>query len=164
MRPSRAVLIYKKSQIQEVVKESFTSIYFGSETCDFLIPTHSDIDALVDVHRKFNVECVFVTPYVTEHNFYQVERMLKYLEAVLPDSEIVVNDWGVINFIQEYYPRFRLILGRILNRQRRSTFLAHQDMTDMRLIESLEGLTKYDQEYLRSSILQNGYGMGLLNV
>jgi hypothetical protein len=162
MKPDQVVLIYKKSQISEVAKGPFTRIYYGSETCDFLIPSKSDINALQKIHKKLKIDFTIVTPWMTQHNFYLVERMIRYLSTISPFAEIVVNDWGVINLISERYPKFCMIFGRILNRQRRSNFIADQDVSDVQLVEDLKDLKKDDRKYLKASILQNGYATQLL--
>ncbi len=160
--PDQAVLIYKKSQIPEVSKDRFDRIYYGSDTCDFLIPSKSDIDALQKIHTKLKIDYTIVTPYLTQQNFSLVEKLFKHLATISPCAEIVVNDWGVLNLITERYPQFCMIWGRILNRQRRSPFFADQENADVQLVEDIKGLTKDDRRYLKASILQNGYATQLL--
>ena len=163
MKPDPVVLIYKKSQILEVAnKGRFTRIYYGSETCDLLIPSQSDIDALQKVQTKLKIDFTIVTPYLTQQNFSLVEKLFKYLAIHSPCAEIVINDWGALNLITERYPRFRVIWGRILNNQKRGFFFADQKTTNPPLVKNLKMLKKDDRKYLKASILQNGYATQLL--
>lgn len=162
IKPDPVILIYKKSQILEVPKDRFARIYYGSETCDFLIPSNSDIDALQKIHEKQKIGFTIVTPYLTQQNFSSVERLFKFLAVHSPCAEIVVNDWGVLNLITERYPKFCVIWGRILNRQMRGLFFADEKIADVQLVENLKGLKKDDRSYFKASILQNSYATQLL--
>jgi len=162
-RPEKAVMLYKKSQLSELHKGDFSRIYFGSETCDFLLPSETDIDALVKARDRYDIDFTIVTPYVTQQNFSLCDRLLRRLYKNFPHTEIVVNDWGVLNLINSHYPNFQIILGRIVNRQNRGLFFVDTRDSKMELISDMKGLKKADRAYFKASILQNNHAMKFLN-
>lgn len=93
-------------------------LYFGPEFCQYLLPSPSELKKALNFAQKKNLSFTLVTPFVTDEGL----KKLIPLWEVLKDwgkTEVVVNDWGVISFLQENYPEFSLVLGRLLSRQKR---------------------------------------------
>jgi hypothetical protein len=159
IRPERAVLLHKKSQLSGITKGNFSRIYFGSETCDFLLPSKTDIDVLANIRERFNIDFTIVTPYITQRNFPLADKLLRHLNKNFPFTEIVVNDWGVLNLIRGDYDNFRMILGRILNRQSRGLFFVNTKASEVELVSDMKWTKKEDLVYFKASITQNDYAM-----
>ena len=50
----------------------------------------------------------------------KLERILNLLKSYkLKNFEIVFNDWGTFYYLRKYYPNVKLILGRLLTKQRK---------------------------------------------
>jgi hypothetical protein len=162
-KPEQGILIPVSSRLWEVAQGDFSAVYFGSETCGLLLPRKTDIDILRRLRDRFQVDFAVVTPYVTEHNLLSVGKLLGYLSKKVPGIEIVVNDWGVLQMVREDYPCFRIVLGRVLNRQRRGSLFVDTRDSAVRSVRDLKGLTRRDRLYLRASIAQNDFAMRLLN-
>ena len=93
-------------------------LYFGPEFCQYLLPSSSELKEALNFAQKKNLSFTLVTPFVTDEGL----KKLIPLWEVLKDwkkPEVVVNDWGVLSFLQENYPEFSLVLGRLLSKQKR---------------------------------------------
>ncbi|MDR0749670.1 MAG: hypothetical protein LBF62_08875 [Tannerellaceae bacterium] len=74
-------------------------IYFGHETCEKLLPEFNEIEQLLELSGKRNLELTFVTPFLTDKGIEKVMRFLEELKTVVRDFEIVVSDWGLLRLI-----------------------------------------------------------------
>ena len=131
-----------------------TRIYFGHEFCAYMLPSLNEINDIMRIAEHKNIGLTFVTPYVNESDLAKVKRLLEKIYKKYRYIEVVVNDWGIMNYIKENYD-YEIILGRLLTKQKRGYFISNKNMEIMS-IENLK-LSKYDIEYLKSSILDNAY-------
>ena len=60
-----------------------------------------------------------VTPYVTDMGLEAIEKILDLLSDRNPGSEVVFNDWGVLELLQDRFPMFVPVMGRLLNKNKR---------------------------------------------
>jgi len=58
-----------------------------------------------------------VTSYVTNNAINKFREIFENLSKIKPDSEIVINDWGLLSISKQY--KFRLVLGRLLTKQKK---------------------------------------------
>ncbi|MBI2893812.1 MAG: hypothetical protein HYY06_09690 [Deltaproteobacteria bacterium] len=87
-------------------------VYLGSETCELLIPTAPQIRRFLqgtDGRTRLTV----VTPPCTDEGLARIERLLDALPA---GTEVVFNDWGVLELLRA---GFRPVMGRLLLTVRR---------------------------------------------
>lgn len=137
-----------------------SGIYFGVEFCDQLLPSGKDLDFLVRFSHKSKVPVSIVTPYLNECNFEGITKLLDSLNERMPNAEVVVNDWGVLNLIKDNYDNFSIIIGRLLSRQKRGFFVKRENGENV-LIENLK-LKRTEKDYMKCSIMQNDYLMEFL--
>lgn len=100
-------------------KNNFSRIYFGQEFCQRLIPSLGSLKIVFAFAKERKLDFSLVTPYVTDRGLAGVRILLDFLKENMPTSEVVVNDWGVLNIIKEEYSQFQLVLGRLLVKQKR---------------------------------------------
>ena len=96
----------------------YQRIYWGTEFCQNLIPALRDTKQILEFVEKNGVKFTFVTPFVTEHGLKRLKTIFSWLKKKRIDCEIVVNDWGVLEYLQNGF-NFELALGRLLTRQQR---------------------------------------------
>jgi len=94
-------------------KKSYDMIYFGNEFCERLAPV--DLKTAVAFASKNNIDFVYVTPHVSSSGIHIVEKNLEYLNKIDNNSEVVVNDFGVLYLINKKYPQFRITWGRLFS-------------------------------------------------
>jgi hypothetical protein len=98
--------------LNEALKSKCDTIRFGSEFCEWKIPT---LDALAEAHaltRKQKKKFVYVTPRVSNEALETLRTQLAFLETNGP-IDIVANDLGVLNIIKRYQT-LQTCLGRQL--------------------------------------------------
>jgi hypothetical protein len=90
-----------------------THLYFGSEFCEHLLPSPKTLATALELAHAQGLRFVLLTPIASP----QVLRDLAGLLPRLPPSaQVVVNDWGVAQFVAEAAPHLSRLAGRILCR------------------------------------------------
>lgn len=89
------------------------------EFCERLIPSKEDLNKAIKFTVEKKINFTFVTPYVTEDYLKRIDSLLRLVEKKVPNSEVVINDWGVLNLINKKYKTLKPVLGRLLNKMRR---------------------------------------------
>jgi hypothetical protein len=86
-------------------------IYIGNEFCIHRLPSAEKFKKL----EKKDLKITLLTPPITNNGFQKCERLFDYL-ANYSETEVVINDWGLLLFIKKNYPKFKLSAGRLLNK------------------------------------------------
>ena len=134
--------------------DSFSRIYFGNEFCQRLLPTPQELRQVMEFVNTNCVDFTFLTPYVTEEGLRKLAVLLQELEREKPDSEVVFNDWGVLRVLKEKHHRLERVMGRLLNKMKRSP----------RLMNLLDVMPPSTQDYFQNSSLDSPlYRKFLLN-
>ncbi len=124
-------------------QKDFTRIYFGQEFCERLLPSKDDLETLCVFSEKEGVPLTLVTPYVTDTGLLKLEKLIELFAEKMPKAEIVFNDWGVFQFIEEKHLDVNLVLGRLLNKQKRGP----------RIINIIDQVPKETREYYTGASL-----------
>jgi hypothetical protein len=134
----------------------YDKIYFGEEFCERQIPSFKSLKMfmgrIIDKigAAMFIDRFVYVTPYVTDDGLSRLQKNFDVISTFLLNNssfnkfEIVVNDVGVLNLIKNNNYIFKITLGRILSKQRRSPDI----------IKVFNKMTKFDISYFKD----NAYG------
>ena len=101
-----------------------TRIYFGNEFCEHLIPKVQDVSRILSLCRERDIKLSFLTPYVTDFGIKQLAEIFEFLNFLEFKGEIIINDFGTLELIRNRKYGFKLVLGRLLNRQKRGPRLA----------------------------------------
>lgn len=105
-------------------------LYFGGEFCQNLIVSPDDLEQAYYFSRQLGWNFTYVTGGSnTEVGMEKIRKNLAKLHELDPESEVVVNDWGLIHVMEHEYPSFHLVLGRILNKQTRLNLFATKGQT-----------------------------------
>lgn len=97
--------------------QKYSRIYFGNEFCQRLLPSVREFKEVLDYVFTHNLELSFVSPYVTDRGLKHLESLLRVLFESKPESELIVNDWGILRINRNY--GLRPVLGRLLTKQKR---------------------------------------------
>ena len=98
---------------------SFSRLYFGQEFCQCLMPSATDLEQALDFASENDVAFTLLTPYVTDEGLRLLAPLLQKLEDKKPGSEVVFNDWGVLNVLTDSYSGLEPVMGRLLNKMKR---------------------------------------------
>lgn len=86
---------------------------FGDEFCTNKLLTSSQIDLAVTIGQKMNLPLSFVFPRLNDFEMNHVKPQLKKLHSLLHSIQIVANDLGIIQYIQDQdLNHLQVILGR----------------------------------------------------
>ena len=125
-------------------------IYFGNEFCDRLIPSEEELGRALSFAAGRGLGFTLLTTFCTDKNLLSYKKLFDLLSQSKADSEIVINDWGLLK-IAKNYP-FDLVLGRLLNKQKRGP----------RIMGVIERLPELMRERFRKSGI-NGYFSAFLS-
>ena len=109
--------------ILEVNKVS--RIYFGQEFCQRALPNSKQLSQAYLECQNNGISFSLTTPYVTEHGLDKINTLLEELVKLDPQSEVIINDWGVLHLITHKYPSLKPVLGRLLNKILRDPRIAN---------------------------------------
>lgn len=100
--------------------EDFTRLYFGQEFCGNLIPSATELEQAFYFSRQLDWSFSYVTGgYLSNAELAKVQRNLEKLAELTDSAEVIINDWGVLWLLQEHFPQFEPVIGRLLNKQMR---------------------------------------------
>jgi hypothetical protein len=104
------------SEPGEGFTRSFDRIYIGDEFCPHRLPRLAELEALFNFARDSRKQITLLTPLLTDYGVEGLSSLLDRLHERFLEAEVVANDWGVILFLKEEYPEFRLAAGRLLDK------------------------------------------------
>ena len=136
----RATLIARADQL-DLVEDDARRVYFGSEFCQNLIPTETEVMSVLQAARDSGRAFTLVTPLVTDVGLDRLDPVLAALASEETGCEVVANDWGVLSTLRDQ--RLEPLMGRVLNRLRKGPRI-------MRVIDRLpdETLRQYRENNL----------------
>lgn len=149
----KVILLNKIPQDIGRITKTYARIYYGSEFCDFLTPTLSEIRRLKQIKKMHRLPFSLVTPYVNERNLKQWLELLDHLNNRYPGTEVIANDWGIIHAIKNKFRRLPIVLGRLLTKQKKGFFYMNGSGRPVKA----PAMNKREREFLNSSILQNRF-------
>lgn len=128
----------------------FSRLYFGQEFCENLTPTADEVEQAFYYSKQFGWNFTYVTGgYQTEAGNEKIMKNLAKLHELDPESEVVVNDWGILYRISHDYPQFKIVLGRQANKQTRMNLFTRPGANPPVYVQ---GLDTDESEIRRSQI------------
>lgn len=124
-------------------REDFSRLYFGNEFCQRLIPTKRQLEEVLGFVAKNDLAFSLVTPYVTDQALARLEGLISLVAASRPAAEIIFNDWGVFQFLEEECPGLTPVMGRLLNKIKRGP----------RIMNILDKVPEETRQYFQGSSL-----------
>jgi len=114
----KAILINRISQLN-YVDGGYDRLYFGQEFCERLIPSVGDLKEALSIIRGKGMAFTLGTPYVTNFGLDKIKPLLQLLNTTKNGTEVIVNDYGILNLVNRAYPNLVPVLGRLLTKQKR---------------------------------------------
>ncbi len=108
-------ILLAPSEIPLVTAErlkGYDAVYLGGEFCENRLPSPADYKRLAAI---FHGRVVTVTSIMSERGLGRAADLLKKYLGRQKDFEIVVNDWGLLQILQDKYRgKARPVLGRLI--------------------------------------------------
>ncbi len=108
------------------VFNKINGIYYGSDNCEYLVPTKSEIEKAINHFREFNKNYpphqlrsfTLVTSYVWNKMLERLDETLEYLNnlKIKNPIEIVVNDLWTLRLLSTKYTNLKPIFGRLIHK------------------------------------------------
>jgi len=118
------VSLRKLKQIDNNITNNIQGIYYGSDNCEYLMPTKEEVEKALDLYNQANKKYFFkqwkrgfvlVTPYVGPKMLERAKQTLDYLNSVWK-FEVVVNDLWVLRYIEKSCWNLKPIVGRLFHK------------------------------------------------
>jgi len=106
--------LFLQNNVQELNLTGFSNIYLGDEFCERLLPSIDELKNAINLCEHNKLKLTLVTPYLTDKGIDTLIQRVDFIIQKELEYEIVINDWGALSVLQNYYPDIRLVLGRIL--------------------------------------------------
>lgn len=98
---------------------TFTRCVYGNEFCERLIPEPHQLDEAIAAARAQGLEFTFLTPYVSDAGMELLRPLFELLSVKDRSTEVVFNDWGVLNVLRREFPGLIPVQGRLMNKSLR---------------------------------------------
>ena len=94
-------------------------VYIGNDFCQEKINVNEIKKLFQYYDNKVNI--TLLLPFFTDTFFYKLEKILLFIEGKtdIKNFEIVFNDWGTFYYLRKKYPAFKLVMGRLLTKQKK---------------------------------------------
>ena len=170
----RALFIAKTENLKYVTTH-FSRLYFGNEFCERLVPSPKDVAQVMDFVREHHLSFSLVTPYVTDAGLRKWEKVIRTVAEKNPQSEVVVNDWGIFRATKSISKNLVPVLGRLMTKIKRGprivnvldklppSALTHLKSTNLsvdtyRTFLVKQGITRADLDYPLQDIIVGDSG------
>jgi len=116
----KAIFISKIANLK-YMSSRYTRLYFGNEFCQKLLPSINELEKVLNYCGRKKLSFSLVTPYVTDEGLKDVEQLLIFLKnnKLRLNCEVIINDWGVLDMLNEKDYKLQPVLGRLLTKQSR---------------------------------------------
>jgi hypothetical protein len=99
-------------------KPRFDRCVYGNEFCEHLIPQPKQLEAVRAAARDEGLNLTLLTPYVSDSGIEALKPLFELL-SINGASEVVFNDWGVLNLLRREFPELTPVQGRLMNKSLR---------------------------------------------
>ena len=96
----------------------FTRCAFGNEFCEHLIPSSEQLNAVLTAAAEREMNVTLLTPYASDAGIESLRPLFELLNE-RGESEVVFNDWGVLNLLSRDFQRIKPVQGRLMNKSLR---------------------------------------------
>lgn len=87
-------------------------IYVGSEFCQNILPKMAEVESLYDKGAR---KVAILTSFMVQDGLLRAQDSLSAILEKYKNLEIVVNDFGLLSYLNEFYPESAKSIGRPLS-------------------------------------------------
>lgn len=140
-------------------------IYYGSDNCEYLVPTLAEIKKAYEKFGEFNKKFpphkvrtfVLVTPYVWDEMLARLDEVLEYLNNIKSKTplEVVFNDYGTLSLLTKKYTNLKPVMWRIIHKTLKTPLVDTYGYEAHPAGESIKNKTSQEIEQIREKIVSN---------
>jgi len=106
------IQIENNKRLDEALNSNCQTIRFGSEFCEWKLPTMNMLKEAYMMTKKSGKEFYYVTPHTSNKGIEKIRKQLKFIDEK-GDVTVIVNDLGVLNIVEQS-PNLEPHMGRQL--------------------------------------------------
>jgi hypothetical protein len=139
-------------------------IYYGSDNCEFLVPTKAELEKAMEKFQIFNKNFpphkvrsfTFVTPYVWDKMLQRLDECLAYLNdlKIKNSIEVVVNDFWTLNLLHKKYTNLKPIFWRLIHKLLKTPLIDTYGYEAHPAWELIKNKTEQEKLALRAEIVK----------
>ena len=111
--------IFLKHIRHEQSFEEYQRIYFGIDYYPHLMPTVPEIISAYRQCQRRGLQFTLVTPICFEIVRSRIENIIGNFADQVSDAEVVVNDWGMFEYLTSNFKHLEPVIGRLITRTKR---------------------------------------------
>lgn len=123
-------ILKNKDYFWKTIKSQVYWFYYGNDTCEHLIPTINEYKQFENYIKELNTwskssrkkTITFVTSSAWDYWIKRLKTIFDYLETKKYKTEIIVNDFWVLQLLKKY-KQLIPVLGRMLNKAQRNPII-----------------------------------------
>ncbi|MBU1862888.1 MAG: hypothetical protein KKH94_04385 [Candidatus Omnitrophica bacterium] len=112
MNVKERAIFFRKDLIDKNI--DYQVVYIGNEFCCRLLPDKKTLLFALNWCRKKNCKLVLVLSFFMDQHVKPIEELLELICSENPTSEVVINDWGMVNMLKNRYSNVKVLLGRLI--------------------------------------------------
>lgn len=144
MEKARFITNYKELR---KLNQKVNRIYFGAEFCERLLTNKNEFFNIINFCQKKNLKHSFITPFCTDYGINKVKELIRHYP---PHEEIVVNDFGVLDFLLG--KKSPIVLGRLITKNikdpRINTIMGNRNRSKIEMFQKFVMNNKLFQDFL----------------
>lgn len=145
------------TNINKTVLAKYHSVYIGSEFCENKLPSIKDIEILNKTFNKENI--IITTPILSQKKLLLLKDTLTYLYNNNLIKGVVINDWGLLEFVRNNLKNLDISIGRFItweiyemNEKFKNIFFKKYNIKSIEVDNNIvlnkwTGKTKYNMHY-----------------
>jgi hypothetical protein len=141
----------------EAVLSKPDRIYIGDEFCLTRMPNIKVFSEFITFADKKNLPLTILTPVMTNQGIEHCTELFDKIYQWNSDTEVVVNDIGVLFFLKKKYPDLKLSMGRLFNKGFKDPRLKNKDIPESGMLDGLLNDCSFNHENIQ--ILAQGLGV-----
>ncbi len=95
---------------------AFRRFYVGDEFCLHRLVDPEGLDEFVRLATDRGLAITLLTPPVTDRGLERCASLFARLDEPRFEAEVVVNDWGALQYLRDRHPSLSVSVGRLLNK------------------------------------------------
>ena len=121
--------------------------YISNEFCELQLPLISKITKILKLLEKSKKKATLVLPPISSFFNKKIKSLIKVCSNYSCCDEVVVNDWGMIEFLSKNHPDLEPVIGRLTAHQPLYTGHKHKFIKDTIGKIEVEEIKKIIQDY-----------------
>lgn len=113
MKYKEKAVLFRKEVLSEK-NPAFQVLYIGNEFCERLLPEPAELLEILDWCSHKKIKPVLTTSFLTNEGIKKIRVILEAIRDYVLSCEIVINDWGALEMINNYSPELKLWIGRMI--------------------------------------------------